>query len=78
MKNTRESAMKLMTDSTKLINKEPLFKQINNKLKLDEESEIDKRKKHLQSLRDLRQTLDHDEILERSKKLEEISKEKAE
>jgi hypothetical protein len=39
---------------------------------------MEKRKKHLQSLRDLRAPLDHEEILEHSKKVELILKDSLE
>jgi hypothetical protein len=45
---------------------------------LEEDSEIDKRKRHLRSLRDLHKPLDHEDILEHSKKIDEIVKEKVE
>lgn len=67
-----------MLEETKKVQRNPLFKQIKQKYEEDEESEIDKRKRHLQSLRDLRQPLNRDEILEHSKKMDEIVKEKAE
>lgn len=52
---------------------------MESKFKLEiEESEIEKRKLHLKSLRDLHKPLNHEEILEHSKKMEELSKEKLE
>lgn len=39
--------MSMMLESTKKINKHPLFKQIEDKFKEDELNEIDKKKKHL-------------------------------
>lgn len=48
------------------------------KYKVEEESEIEKRKKHLQSLRELKPSINHDELVEHSKKIDEIAKEKFE
>ena len=43
-----------MNERTKEINKQTLFRKINKRVENEEESEISKRKEHLQSLRDLR------------------------
>lgn len=67
-----------MLQETKKVQKNPLFRQIETKYKEDEDSEIEKRKRHLQSLRELRAPLDHDEIVEHSKKTEELAKERLE
>jgi hypothetical protein len=67
-----------MLEETRKIVRNPLYKQIEQRFNEDEESEIEKRKRHLQSLRDLRQPLNHDEIQEHAKKMDEIVKEKAE
>ena len=53
-KDDRQLAMSMMLEETKKINRTPLYKQIEEKFKEDEMSEMEKRKRHLQSLRDLR------------------------
>lgn len=67
-----------MLEETRKVARNPLYKQIETRYHEDEETEIEKRKRHLQSLRDLRQPLNRDEILEHSKKMDEIVREKAE
>ena len=78
IKEDRQKAITQMLEATKKIKKNPLFKQIEDKFKEDEESEFEKRKQHLRSLRNLHQPLNHDEILEHAKKFDELTKEKAE
>lgn len=68
-----------MIEETRKINRNPSYKQIEQKFKLEyEDSEIEKRKLHLKSLRDLHKPINHDELLEHSKKMEELTKEKLE
>lgn len=68
----------MMLEESKKISKTPLFKQLEERYNEREISEIEKRKKHLQSLRDLRQPIKFDEIEEHSKKFEELAKKKTE
>jgi hypothetical protein len=49
-----------MMDNTTKLEKEPLFKKLEKKYIEEEESEFEKRKKHLASLRDLRAPLNRD------------------
>ena len=63
-----------MIEKTKLINKQPLFKKIETKVENEEKSEMEKRKQHLQSLRDLRQPLDFEMLAEHSKRVDELQK----
>lgn len=47
MKEERERAFSTIIEEQKKINKNPLFRQIEYKYKDQEDSEIEKRKKHL-------------------------------
>jgi hypothetical protein len=47
LKKERENKMKIAFEETKKIVKNPLFRQIENRYKEDEESEFEKRKRHL-------------------------------
>ena len=62
IKEDRQLAITTMLEETRKVSKNPLFRQIEDKFKDDEVSEIEKRKKHLQSLRNLHQPLNHEEI----------------
>ncbi len=65
-----------MQEETKKINKKPMFRVINEQYETTKESELDSRKKHLASIRDLHQPLDHEALVEHKKKMDEIVKEK--
>ena len=68
-----------MLTETRKIQKTPLFKQIECKFQEDEQSEMEKRKRHLQSIRELKLApIDHEEMVEHGKKVEEMAREKAE
>eukprot|EP00347_Sterkiella_histriomuscorum_P011753 403371232 len=77
-KEERERTFQTLVEEQKKVNKNPLFKQIEYKFKDQEDSEIEKRKKHLQSLRELHQPIERSELYEHSRKMEEIVKEKIE
>ncbi|CDW82839.1 UNKNOWN [Stylonychia lemnae] len=79
MKEDREKAFHSLYEdqSTKVIS-QPLYKKLEYRYKDLEDSEIEKRKKHLQSLRELHQPIDRSDILEHSRKMEEIVREKVE
>jgi hypothetical protein len=62
-----------MNEETKKIRK-PLFNQMNERYKEVEEEEQEKRKMHIQSIRDLHKPMNHDEILEHGKRMEELTK----
>eukprot|EP00347_Sterkiella_histriomuscorum_P020948 403335841 len=78
IKEDRQQSISQMLEETRKVQKNPLYRQIEQKFHEDEESEIEKRKRHLQSLRDLRQPLNREEILEHGKKMDDIVKEKQE
>jgi hypothetical protein len=66
-----------MLEETKKVKKNPLYKQIEDRWKEDEETELAKRKLHIQSLRNLH-PLNHEELMEHAKKIDTIVKEKEE
>ena len=68
----------MLEETRKISAQTPLFKRLEEKFKEDEVSEMEKRKKHLQSLRDLRQPIKEGELDEHSKKFEELVKIKTE
>ncbi len=67
-----------MLEDTKKVSKNPLYKQIEQKFNEDEEFEKEKTLKQLQSLKNLHQPLDHEDLMEHAKKVDEMLKEKTE
>lgn len=53
VKNEREAALRWMDEKKSIVQKHPLFDQLEKRDKKLEKTEIEKRKQHLKSLRDL-------------------------
>ena len=59
--------------------REPLFRKLEERYREEEESEMEKRKRRLAELRQMKGVkMNHEEIIEHAKKMEELAKEKSE